>query len=327
MSTEVARAGDNAATAALAPVATAPVATDTTRSLEAWASELTHAYTIATTICNTMFVPAHFRGKPEETAAAILYGYTLGLPPTVSVRSIYSVHGTPALYAQSMYALALSKGHEIERVYADDERVEFRCRRRGQREWQKVEWTIERAKKAKYTSNSKYQENPVGMLTEKCKAEAAKLVAPEALAGLNSVEEIELGDYTPSSPSDLGERAAEDPKPKTKVARKPRAAAPAPELPAAVMDAPRDDEPETVDAEPVDEPALATPAQIAALVAALNAVGHETSAQKKTAIAEQLGMPKSANELTGEEADVLVQVFEAQAGTVDAETGELFDAQ
>lgn len=171
------------------------VETDTTRGLEQWASELNHAYSIAKTICGTMFVPQHFRNKPEETAAAILYGDTLGMPPMVSVKTIYVVHGTPALYAQQMYAIALANGHEIERVYADNERVEFRARRRGTKDWQKVEWTIERARLAKYTSNSKYAENPIGMLTEKCKAEAAKLVAPDALAGMNSVEEIQLGDF------------------------------------------------------------------------------------------------------------------------------------
>jgi len=171
------------------------VETATTRDLEQWASELNHAYSIANTICGTMFVPQHFRNKPEETAAAILYGYTLGMSPMVSVKTIYVVHGTPALYAQQMYAIALASGHEIERVYADNERVEFRARRRGTKDWQKVEWTIERARLAKYTSNSKYAENPIGMLTEKCKAEAAKLVAPDALAGMNSVEEIQLGDF------------------------------------------------------------------------------------------------------------------------------------
>lgn len=321
MTTEVARTGDNSAAVALSPVTTS-----TTRNLEAWASELNHAYTIAQTICNTAFVPAHFRGKPEETAAAILYGDTLGLPPMVAVRSIYSVHGTPALYAQSMYALALSQGHEIERVYADDERVEFRCRRRGHQQWQKVEWSIERARKAKYLSNSKYSENPIGMLTEKCKAEAAKLVAPEALAGLNSVEEIELGDYT-----DLGETttptAPAPEKPKTKVTRK-KPQAPAPELPAAVMDAPREDEPETVDAEPVDEPdasPLASQDQIAALVAALTAAGFTTAAQRTAAIAEALGEPRKPADMTAEEADVLAATFQAQAQGADVETGELFD--
>lgn len=223
------------------------VETDTTRTIAEWASDLEHAYKFAQTICGTMFVPQHFRNKPEETAAAILYGDTLGMPPMVSVKTIYVVHGTPALYAQQMYAIALANGHEIERVYADNERVEFRARRRGQKEWQKVEWTIERARLAKYTSNSKYTENPIGMLTEKCKAEAAKLVAPDALAGMSSVEEIQLGDFE----STIVEEAPEPPK-TTKITRKPKAVstpAPAP-APDPVTDAGED---KVTDPEPVDE--------------------------------------------------------------------------
>lgn len=203
------------------------VETDTTRNLSQWASELEHAFNIAKTICGTMFVPQHFRNKPEETAAAILYGDTLGMAPMIAVKTIYVVHGTPALYAQQMYAIALANGHQIERVHADNTRVEFRARRRGQQDWQKIEWTIERARLAKYTSNSKYQENPIGMLTEKCKAEAAKLVAPDALAGMNSVEEIELGDFE----STIVEEAPAPAK-TTRISLKPQAQKPAEQLPA-----------------------------------------------------------------------------------------------
>lgn len=221
------------------------VETKTTRNLEAWASDLEHAFALAEKLCSTMFVPVHFRGKPAEGAAAILYGDTLEIPPMVSLRTIYVVHGTPALYAQQMYAIALSKGHEIERVHADNQRVEFRARRRGTKDWQKVEWTIERARQAKYTSNSKYQENPIGMLTEKCKAEAAKLVAPDALAGMNSVEEIELGDFE----STIVEEAPAPVK-TTKITRKPKAdapaqvVAPAPAAPAPVVEPQVPQEPE-----------------------------------------------------------------------------------
>lgn len=224
------------------------VETDTTRSLEAWASDLEHAFALAEKLCQTMFVPQHFRGKPADGAAAILYGETLEMPPMIALRTIYVVHGTPALYAQQMFAIAVSKGHEIERVYADDARVEFRCRRRGSKEWQRVEWTIERAERAKYTSNPKYRENPIGMLTEKCKAEAAKLVAPDALAGMSSVEEIQLGDF-----EDLGETPAPAaPAAATTITRKPKAqAAERPARPApAPAPAPAADAPENNVAEP-----------------------------------------------------------------------------
>lgn len=306
------------ATAAPAQAGLALPATATTRNLEQWASELAHAYQIASTICQTSFVPQHFRDKPEECAAAILYGDSLGIAPMVAVRSIYSVHGTPALYAQAMYAIALSKGHQIERVYADQTRVEFRCRRKGAKDWQKVEWTIARAEQAKYTSNAKYRENPIGMLTEKCKAEAAKLVAAEALSGLNSVEEIILGDY-----EDLGEpepaapAPAAAPRPNTAAARLLAAPAPAPTPAPEPAEAPSDDvvdeDTGEVPDEPDDAPVRASEAQIVLLRKAMDAAGHKTPRQKATAIADKLGESKAPHELTPEDADLLIQLFEADA--------------
>lgn len=304
----------------LTPAAAPTMQTEATMSLVGWSTELDAAYKLATMICNTAFVPQHFKGKPEETAVAMLYGHTLELPPMVAVKAIYVVHGTPALYAQTMYAIAISKGHQIERVFADDSRVEFRARRKGQQTWQKIEWTIERARQAKYTSNGKYAENPIGMLTEKCKAEAAKLVAPDALAGLYSVEEIELGDYEPAEPSGVQDEPKPEPA-KKKVTRKPRAAAPAPDLPPVVNDAPQDEpEPEQngedADTETGEIPAAeadgtqpADAAQIDAVVTALNNAGHTTKAAKQTAITEALGEQKSATQLTAFEADTLVTYF------------------
>lgn len=288
----------------------APIVTETVKDLAAWASEMDAAYKIASVVCNTMFAPAHFRGKPEEAAAAILYGDTLGMPPMVSLKTIYVVHGSPALYAQQMYAIAISKGHEIERVNATETAVSFRGRRRGTTTWQTVEWTIERARKAKYTSNSKYQENPIGMLTEKCKAEIAKLVAPDALAGMSSVEEIELGDF-----EDLGEvaqPAAPAPAAKAKVAVR-RRTAPAPELPAVVHNAPV----ETVEQEPesVDGTEMMTPEQWTHLSAALMGAGHKTKAAMGTAIEEQLNrVTGGPDDITAQEADDLIGFFNGSAG-------------
>ncbi|MFJ4226488.1 hypothetical protein ACIPYV_02855 [Paenarthrobacter nicotinovorans] len=201
------------------------------------------------------FVPQHFRNKPEETAVAMLHGHTLEMPPMVAVKSICVVHGTPVLYAQAMYAIGLSKCHQIERVKATEQRVVFRARRRGVPAWRKVAWTIARTTQAGYTSNQKYRENPIGMLTEKCKAQAAKLVAPDALAGMSSVEEIQLSDFDDTDYSDTPQEAPPaGPKAKRTVTR---TKAPAPDLPDVVHEAPQD---EVAEEAPAEE--LATKAQL-----------------------------------------------------------------
>ncbi|MFS0716864.1 hypothetical protein [Arthrobacter phoenicis] len=240
---------------------------------------------------------------------AMLYGHTLEMPPMVAVKSIYVVHGTPALYAQAMYAIALSKGHEIERVEATEQRVVFRARRRGVQAWQKVEWTIERARQAGYTSNQKYKENPIGMLTEKCKAEAAKLVAPDALAGMSSVEEIQLGDFddTDYSAADAPAPAAEA-KPKRTVQRK---QAPAPDLPAVVHDAPQD-EPEAP-AEP-----LATTAQLTKIHVILGKLG---ASDREAGLAELSNFTgrtiESSKSLTKAEASRFIEDAETPPADAD----------
>lgn len=301
------------------------IGTQTTKSIIDYAADLDAAFKLANAICGTSFVPKHFQGKPHETAIAMMYGDTLGIPAIIAPKSIYVVHGTPALYAQAMYSLALSRGHQIERVYADNERVEFRCRRRGQQSWQKVEWTIARAKQAGYTSNTKYRENPIGMLTEKCKAEAAKLVAGDVLAGLNSVEEIELGDYS-DTPAPV-----EAEKPKTRVTRKPRKdAAPAPEKPPVVDTPPVEDEPATAtDAAPGEEPWRT---QWVELIEAMKAAGMQIENPRgKDSGAQWLA---KASELAGASwthpnqisPEAAAEVFQMLATpTADEATGEIVD--
>jgi hypothetical protein len=73
----------------------------------------------------------------------------------------------------------------------------------------------------------------------------------------------------------------------------------------------------TFTVEPLIEASHATPAQIAALVSAMNALGLETAQQKKAAIADQLGEPKSAKDLTAEEAEILTATFETLAQGVE----------
>ncbi|UOD80314.1 hypothetical protein [Paenarthrobacter ureafaciens] len=291
-------------------IAQAPIETQATLSLVGWASELDAAYKLASMVCQTAFVPQHFRNKPEETAVAMLYGHTLEMPPMVAVKSIYVVHGTPALYAQAMYAIALSKGHEIERVEATENRVVFRARRRGVQAWQKVEWTIARATQAGYTSNAKYRENPIGMLTEKCKAEAAKLVAPDALAGMSSVEEIQLGDF---DVTDYSESAPVEATPAPKKRTVQRKQAPAPDLPEVVHDAPQD---EVAEEAPVEE--LATKAQLTKIHVILGKLGASDREAGLAELSNHTGRTiTSSKELTKAEASRFIEEAETPPADED----------
>lgn len=302
-----------------------PMQNHTIMSLASWNQELQAAFALAERVCQTPFAPQHFRGKPADAAVAMLYGQSLKFDPLAALKSIYIVHGTPALYAQAMYAIALREGHQIERVHATEQSVKFRARRRGEQTWQEVEWTIERAKRAKYTSNSKYLENPVGMLTEKCKAEAARLVAADALAGMPAAEEVELGDYDePAQAPEPG--PAVESKPRTvKRSTPPRAKKqPAPEAPD-VSDAP---DPEPADAPETgaddtetndDDFVRSSRDQWQRLDAALVAQGLEDRGAKSTAVqawVSEQGITRTVESIAGlssDEIEAFIAELEADA--------------
>ncbi len=176
------------------------VTTDPTGGrLVAWADGLAAAHRIGSALCQTAFVPAAFRNKPDECAAAILFGDEIGLTPTQSLRSVYTVSGTPGLYARAMVALVLAAGHEVWTVSKSDASVTVAGRRRGSSHVIEETWTTARASKAGYTNNKKYASDPRAMLYARAAADVCRQVAPDALAGLAyTVEELELAE-TPTT--------------------------------------------------------------------------------------------------------------------------------
>ncbi|PIS66313.1 hypothetical protein AZH46_06965 [Corynebacterium striatum] len=91
-------------------------------------------------------VPATFRGKPDDGAAAILYGAEVGLKPQQALQQVFVVHGQPAIYARTMAALLKAKGYTFSTVETSDTSVTVEGHSpRGEREIST--WTIDRAKK------------------------------------------------------------------------------------------------------------------------------------------------------------------------------------
>lgn len=156
------------------------------------AAAMADANAIAKAVCQTDMVPKHFRGKPDDLTAAILYGATLGFDPMQSARQVFVIHGQAALYARSMAALVLAAGHEVWTVATSDEAVTVEGRRRGGERTERSEWTFERAKKAGYTSNEKYRTDPQAMLYAKALSEVCRKIAPDVLNGVYAVEEMQM---------------------------------------------------------------------------------------------------------------------------------------
>lgn len=161
--------------------------------LVAWADAARSAASLGAALSKTSFVPKDFRGKPEECAAAILFGDEIGLSPMQSLQSIYVISGKPALYARSMLAIVLAAGHEVVTTHKTDKAVTVKGRRRGSDTWIEEQWTTERARRAGYTSNKRYELDPQSMLLARSMADVCRQIAPDALAGLAyTVEELEM---------------------------------------------------------------------------------------------------------------------------------------
>lgn len=305
-------------------LATPPALADSPNGtdLSAWVADLGNAYTLAERICRTPFAPKDFQGKPEAAAVAILHGKSLGLDPLASMSSIFVVSGRPGLYSRAMHAIVMAAGHEVWVESEAPNEVVAKGRRRGSDQITTSTWTSQRAKLAGYDSNKKYITEPIAMLRARALGDVCRVVAPDVLSGL-AYNEADVAVMDPLD--DLGEQVAPKPEAaKRKVTRKPRATAPAPDLPDVVNNAPQDEEesaapaPEPVDTEtgelPTEEAVEdgtqpADAAQIDAVVTALNAAGHTTKAAKQSAITEALGEPKPATQLTAFEAETLVTYF------------------
>lgn len=275
-------------TPAAAPL---PAVTDPTGGrLIAWADGLAAAHQIGSALCSTAFVPASFRGKPEEAAAAILYGDEIGLTPTQALQSVHVISGRPGLYARTMVALLLSKGHEVWTVEKSDAKVTVAGRRKGSTHVHEETWTAARAQKAGYTKNTKYNTDPQAMLYARAAADVCRQVAPDALSGLDyAVEELELVD-TPTVTITRTEA------PPTKARRKP-VAAPEPEEP-------------PLEPEPTPAAEARSEAQMRKLWATAKDVGMD-EAGFRTWITDCLGREvESTKTLTRDEAARLIDALE-----------------
>ena len=168
-----------------------PVQSPVLAQLMEHAQAMATAKQLADALCGTDMVPADYKGKPANGAAAILYGAEIGLNPIQALQNIFVIHGRPAIYARTAIALVKSHGVKLQTIEASNESVTVRGTRDD--EIEEVTWTIDDAKRAGYTKNAKYTTNPRQMLYAKAAMEVARNLAPDILLGIAySREELEL---------------------------------------------------------------------------------------------------------------------------------------
>jgi hypothetical protein len=165
-----------------------------------WVPALEAAVRIAEVLVQSSFVPAAYRNKPHEAAAAMLAGAVHGFDPVASLNAWDNIQGTPAPKANTVRAILLAQGHRIRWRERTGQAVEAEfARHLGGGKYDEpvvVRWTLDDAKAAGLTGKDNWRKNPRAMLTARVTTEGARLIAPDGVLGvaMYSAEELRDGD-------------------------------------------------------------------------------------------------------------------------------------
>ena len=137
------------------------------------------------------FVPAHLKTK-GAIAAVILAGRELGLPPMVSLRSLFLIEGKVGLYADVQLGLMAARaGVKWKWIkQGHDGIAELEITRPGNAPHTQ-RYTIEDAQRAGLAGKPTWKAHPSAMLRARCVSAAAKTCAPDVLNGVYTPDELE----------------------------------------------------------------------------------------------------------------------------------------
>lgn len=169
---------------------------------DSWTQVIGSVAKLADYIAGTEFVPKGLRGKPAATAAAMLYGREVGLPPMTALNSTHVIEGTPSISAEMMRAMVLAEGHELVFEVMTGSRCVVKGRRRGSDSWTTVEWTLDMARAAKLLGKDNWIKWPRRMLQARASSELCELVFPDVIHGFKATEELQDA-YDGDGPEDV----------------------------------------------------------------------------------------------------------------------------
>jgi hypothetical protein len=292
--------------------------------VDGWTGVIQDVSRLATMVAETDFVPKALRNKPAAITAAILAGREVGIPPMRALQHMHIVDGRPTMSAEQKRAQALAAGHDIVYVETTTTRCVVKGRRSGSDQWTTVTWTMDDAKAAKLDGKDNYRKHPRRMLQARATGELCDLLFPDATGGLATFEQaVDETDAAVAATEGHAEPAKRNTaRRRTAVTAQPAAAVP--EQPAAAS-APAADMPPLPGEPGYDEPAPAAPAeepitapQRAKILATFNNMGVTDRDRRLHISAAIVNRPlSSANDLTKQEAMVLIDALEVAAGQPD----------
>lgn len=214
-----------APSAPLAPQAARPTMLDA--QTDSWIDASRGVFWLADQISRTEFVPKGLRGNAAATAAAILHGRELGLPPMTSLAGQHVIEGRTGLSAELMRALVLDAGHDIEIVETTAAVCTVRGRRKGSQNWSPdITWTIGQANSIGLGRKDNWKNHPRRMLQARATSELCQLIFPDVLHGMQTPDELEDGTLVDDGQT-VGSTVTDPTASTTRVSRQPRKSAPA----------------------------------------------------------------------------------------------------
>lgn len=153
---------------------------------------------LAERFAKSALIPIDLRNKAADVFVTLLAGQELGLSPMAALRSIHVVKGKPILAADAMVGLALASGRceYFRPVSKTATSVTYETKRVGS-EPVTLTWSMEDATRAGLGGGDNWRKYPRAMLAARCKAELARDVYPDVLAGV--YEEGEAAEVDPSA--------------------------------------------------------------------------------------------------------------------------------
>lgn len=160
------------------------------------------ASSLAAKIAESTLIPKAMQKRLPDVLVAILAGQEMGLAPMASLRSIHVVEGKPIMSADGMVAIILGSGKAqyFDRIEATDKSVTYETLRIGSKTPQRCTWTMEMAKIAAVNNKDNWRCYPRQMLAARAKAELARDVYPDVLAGCYTEDEAEEFDRIARQP-------------------------------------------------------------------------------------------------------------------------------
>jgi 5'-3' exonuclease len=132
-------------------------------------------------------------GSPQAVLMTILSGRSLGLDAMQALRSIHIVEGKPTLSAQLLMALCLRHPtcEYFYEVSSSNEAAVYETKRRGNPGPTRLTFTMDDAVGAGLAGRGNWKKYPRAMLRNRCVAELARAVYPDATANVYLEEELE----------------------------------------------------------------------------------------------------------------------------------------